>query len=557
MARRLRRTAALGAIFFLFAATAERGVRILWAAAAPRAAAESPIVHGTGGSAVSPAALIGAIQLSLESVHLPPGTTPLPLPATLPDSHGLSPANWAKLIRLIARAHSEHIPRPVLPASASALGAVSEEQALDALRAINTMLEGASSESLDNPHEIGILYQRLWDGLQSSPPSFAAPPRRDSQRHWQRHRETILNDVEILRSKLSRYASQQEEAIGVRAFEQELDKSKVSVQEPGLGKAVMTTVDRRRIIRVVHAPTELSLLLIDESAVSKNSRHLRRLIGRQFFDAGTERPDGRNGRATIVLWQREGAIASIEFHEKPRFWSRRWWKSYWDATYKTPDGSDMVFGITMGLLQGALALGLGELKSSMLGTPLEWTPIVFTMGFGFFICTFVSTYTNWTYRGSKISQFLKSALISLAFAYPVIISTQGLGAVALTSSGLLMHAHVFSNVALNNMGKVAWQQIPVIGEKHRQFTGKLFWKIKKSAMVNQGFYTINWTLRLADLLGIPGGRLIFLAGLPLAMIISYWYARRHGFPEAAHMRELPARLYRRCCALMASARPRG
>ncbi|MBI4061567.1 MAG: hypothetical protein HY403_09065 [Elusimicrobia bacterium] len=563
MARRLPRTVVLGTGLFLSGAVSALGASV--PTAAPRAGTPVP---AAGGFAASPGVLVGAIEFSLRSVQSPS------LPSLAPAPQGLSQANWDKLLLIVERARGAAVSRPARPELV--LGAVSDDQALAALRAADAVLEGIAPESLENPQELGAAHERLWDGLRSAAagtvvpasvsrggglsrpsaragkaeaPAIAAPsaaaPRRDSRRRWEANREAILGEVESLRSRLAHDAGRRLEEIGAEAFERELDKSKISVREPGLGKAVMTKVDQSRMIRVVHAPTELAFIFVDADAVPRDSRHLRQVIGRQFFDAGEDRADGRRGRSVVVAWRRDGQIDSLEFHGKPRLWSRAWWRSYWDATYKTPARGDVVFGVLMGGIQGALALGLGAVKLAMLGTPLMLAPVFFTMGFGLAIGVFISTYKNWTYRGRRVSQFLKAATISLAFAYPVVIFTQGLGAVALTGAGLLTHAHVLSNVALNNVGKVAWQQIPAMGEKYRLLTGTLFWDIKKAAAVNQGFYLINWTLRLGDLLDIPGGKLIFLAGLPLAMAISYWYARKHGFSEAEEMRGLPARLGRR------------
>jgi len=54
----------------------------------------------------------------------------------------------------------------------------------------------------------------------------------------------------------------------------------------------MTTVDGIPFIRVVHEPTQMSLLFLDVDAVSRKSKHLKQIIARQLFDAGSERKDG-------------------------------------------------------------------------------------------------------------------------------------------------------------------------------------------------------------------------------------------------------------------------
>jgi hypothetical protein len=136
---------------------------------------------------------------------------------------------------------------------------------------------------------------------------------------------------------------------------------------------------------------------------------------------------------------------------------------------------------------------------------------------------------------------LKQALISVVFAYPVVLSTQGLSALASAAT----HLHVVSNVAFNNVGKSIWTQIPRMGDKHRLFTKPLPGGFSRSGGVNQLFYMINWTLRLADLINVPGGKIIFIATMPLGVLLSYWYAKVHGFPEAEQMLQTPRRWWQK------------
>ena len=157
----------------------------------------------------------------------------------------------------------------------------------------------------------------------------------------------------------------------------------------------------------------------------------------------------------------------------------------------------------------------------------------FSWNFPSIVGVFISTYKNWTYRGSWPRQYAKLSLLSMFFAYPMVMAIQGSAAIGLVAT----HVHVLSNMVLNNAGKTIWAQIPRMGDRHRQFTKPLPGGVKRSGVMNQSFYMINWTLRLADLIQVPGGKIIFIGAMPLGLLLSYWYAKSHGFPEAEEMRQ--------------------
>ena len=281
-------------------------------------------------------------------------------------------------------------------------------------------------------------------------------------------------------------------------------------------------------------------LFLDES-VSRDSRHLRQFLSRQFFDAGSGRKDGKRGRNSIMVWSRMGQAAEALFYEKPRPSQGAWWKHYWHATYKSPARSDFLFGGILGTLQGVLAWGLSGLKLWLWGAPLVLAPILFTAGFGFFVGTFISTYRNWTYRGHWAIRAIKLAGIGVIFSYLLIAFMSGWG--ALRSPG--EHLRIGSNVGVNIPGKAAWAEIARIGEKHNQFREPLPFNIKRSAVVHQFFYHINWIFRIAHLMGLPGGLALFIAGVPFGLWLSYLYAKKKGYPEAEEIRQRPKILARR------------
>ena len=370
-------------------------------------------------------------------------------------------------------------------------------------------------------------------------PAAPAPERADARTSWDSRKSVLLSRAQMMKDRLDDYSRRRELEIGPAEFERELEKNRIAVADPELGKAEMTVVDGRRFVRVVHAPSELSFLFLDADTISRDSRHLRQIIARQFFDAGSNRADGRRGRDPVVVWQKDGRTIETEFHEKPAFPSADWWRQYWRATYKAPTSKTLGFGLFMGGVQGLLSWGVLLLT----GTAVSLTSIAFTAAFGALIGAYMSLYRNWTYRGSALSQILKSALISLAFAYPLIILTKGLLSLTLASNILLLF-----NVGLNNTGKVAWQAIPKMFEKYQHYRSSLplFWGFKLGDLLNQGSYLINWTLRLIALL-IPTwtGYAPLLIGMGVALLASYWYAKLNHYPEAAQMFEKPRRLLQR------------
>jgi hypothetical protein len=448
---------------------------------------------------------------------------------------------------------------------------------------LDRLLGGVSSESLQKPQQRDAVLARLWDhalrGLRgteqdgdiaivadqayagglfpaakaselgarqeqtNSLPSPAIPrTSKGSRQVWEANQYTILVQAQSLRMRVDALASQDMSEWGPQRFESAIDKGEVAVEDPVLGRGEVNSlqVNGKRVLftRVAHAPTELAIYFLDQEAVPQDSRHLRQILARQVIDAGSHRKDGKTGRDVVIVWERAGVVVAKEFHGKPARLSAAWWKAFWYATYKTPAKTDVWFGVLMGAVQGLLAMGLGFLKLLMCaGAVMSWTPVFYTFAFGALIGAFISTYKYWTYRGTWLQQFLKQALISVVFAYPVVASTQGLSALGLAAT----HIHVFSNVALNNVGKTIWTQIPRMGDKHRQFTKPLPGGFSRSGAVNQFFYMINWTLRLADLIQVPGGKIIFLATMPLGSLLNYWYAKAHDFPEAEQMRQAPRR----------------
>ena len=539
----------------------------------------SPAVH----FAVAYAQLQKELSLGLPSQP----DTSLPDAAVSPR---LSADNQAKMDILLRHVGPDGLNAAIAPAASQSRDvAAPSALAQKTAAALDRMLDGVSEQSLRQPQAREAVLASLWDGalwkwygaqaddvavsaeneaaagLKPAGRSwFARTPRRmepvpppavarGGRLAWEKNRGAILAQAQMLRERIDDLARRRRSELEPDAFAEAVDREEIFLLDPLLGRAEINSLQSNGktvwFARVVHAPTELAVYFLDWEAVPGDSPHLRQILARQAFDAGTHRKDGKAGRDVVIVWERGGRIASVEFHERPAFLSRAWWKAYWFATYKMLDRHDLVFGLIMGAVQGLLAIGLSLLKMQALSwTGMSWMPVIFTVVFGAFIGAFISTYKNWTYRGSWLRQYAKLSLISVFFAYPVVIGMQGPAAMSLLST----HIHALSNVALNNVGKAIWAQIPRMGDRHRQFIKPLPGGLRRAGAVNQAFYMINWTLRLADLIKVPGGRVIFIASMPVGILLTYWYAKTHGFPEAEGMHQAPRRWLKKIKSIFGS-----
>ncbi len=365
---------------------------------------------------------------------------------------------------------------------------------------------------------------------------LAGPSR--AEKDWSLRRETVLRDATELRRRLEAWAARREAEVGPEAFREEINQDRTHIEDPLLGRAELNTIDGVRVVRVAHAPTELAVIFAESGPVSPASRHFKQVVARHHIDGGRRRRDGQTGRDLIVVWERGGNGVGEDIRPRPSPWSPAWYTDYWRATWKRPGQGDVILGLLSGAAQGLLALTLSGLKIwAGTSTSIIWFPIIFTMAFGSVIGVFASTYINWTIRGTQRSQWVKSGVVSVLFAYPVALATFGLAALLpWTLGGLLLQGHIAMNVALNNLGKVAWQQYSKMGRDNRRFNKTLPLGINHASAVHQSLYLINWTFRLGDLMGVPLGKAAFILSIPLARTIVLRYAERQGFPEAAEIR---------------------
>ncbi len=494
---------------------------------------------------------------------------------------------------------------------------------------LDGMLDKVSEKSLQDPKECEALLAALWDGAlwklygaqtdaavasvaghvanglkladisqlvparqdlaESVPRPAMAVPAKDSRRAWEANRGAILAQAQILRERVEALAQRRWHELGADDFQDAVEKGKIFLDDSILGRGEINSlqVDGKRVwfVRVVHAPTQLSIFFLDQNiprdidgvhngfASSHLSiirllvkihdvlcgSHLRQIMARQVIDAGANRKDGEKGRNVVIAWerngftpwQRGGRVTVTDFREKPVYHSRAWWKAYWYATWKMPIFRDLAFGVSLGLLQGVLMY-----KVISYGGGTSLIPVMYTTFFGALIGTLISTYKNWTYRGTALSQYVKIFSISLLFAFPVeismFISAHGLSAMLHLAVLWAMTSHVFFNGWINNLGKAVWAQIPRMVDSHRQFR-KLPWgiKIKVGDYIYQFFYMVNWTLRSLHLVHVPHAMAIFIAGMGIGALLAYLYAKSFNFPDADEMLQAPGRWLQKIRSLLA------
>ncbi len=343
------------------------------------------------------------------------------------------------------------------------------------------------------------------------------------------------------------YATSLKDSLGGNEFRRRVDRDQVSLECDGVGKAEVTSVDGRSVVRVVGKHYHTAFIFLDQDKVSPDSSHLKQLLARQHIDAGRTHPDGRQGRDVVMVWERRSEITDIVYSPKPSPTSFRWWKDYLTATYKRPISGDYVLAFVCVFLQTLLALGVSYAKTALdPSTAFSFAPAVVSSVFGLAIGIFTSTYRNWVFRGAKWKQTIKSSTVSFAFAYCLMISFGGVESLSFaTAAGLMTHLFIMANVLANNIAKVEWNQIVLTRTMHRLnasmcnfsirvFGKKLSTQINKASIENQLMYLVPFTLRLGDLTNItmdvfgfqiPQGKILLWSSIPQAIFLTKRYLR--------------------------------
>lgn len=365
------------------------------------------------------------------------------------------------------------------------------------------------------------------------------------EREWREHRSQILSESLELVRRVREKAVRREAEIGPEKFKDAMDANEIEEHEDAIGRAEMTRLDDHRVIRVTHTSSQLSLVLVDPEVFESDFRHWRQYLARQHIDSGHSRWDRQEGRDVVLLLHKEGTISEERFVARPKPWSRAWWKAYWFATWKKPDTwKTYAFGFFWATVQFFLAWGVVVAKGYLLSSYVpaiafhfyfDFPAIsVFTFFYGAFFGVFNSTYYNWVYRGrSHLRRMFKGAIyLSFPFALTVTVMDAGLSALTpYAFAGWIATLHLIWNIITNNVGRIAWQLIPQMARNHHVIHGD------KANFISNCFYTINWFLRLLDLLvpwwvGVP----LFWLGIVAAYRLALRYAEKKKFSESEELR---------------------
>lgn len=361
--------------------------------------------------------------------------------------------------------------------------------------------------------------------------------------HWEDNRDHLLPRVLLLADRALAAAKPEQDRLGEADFLKAVDQNDFT-QDDELGKSELTLVDRTPIVKVLHPESELSFLVIDANQLDPSSKHLKKLIGRQHFDSGKNRTDGKVGRDVVLIWRDGKEILDTIYLSKPWMFSPRWWAEYAQAVVRKPTKAHIGLGTACAIAQTGLALCVAATKQWLdPGSDFQYEPAILSAVFGMVLGINVKTYKTWCLLGSKISQITKSSMVSLAFAYSLAAWTDGMGGWDLFDQAFwFAQFHILSNAFFNNWAKIEWHQINKIREENRLNTRPfhVYWPgkgwvetgVSWSDVEHQAVYLIPFTLRLGDLtkvaipfeqLGeaVPGITALFGDGLPLGKALLY------------------------------------
>ena len=165
-------------------------------------------------------------------------------------------------------------------------------------------------------------------------------------------------------------------------------------------------------------------MFLNESVISEDSLHLKKLQARQHFVAGANRLDHQKGRDVILLWvnglhntrtvvsprierSKNNLQKSIPFYTDPGNYRlargkhrQLHFRDYWDAISDPITLNDLSFGTSKALFQACLMGGVGLAKESLTGESVNYTSIMGMAALLAFIpCSFPSSYRYWLNMG--------------------------------------------------------------------------------------------------------------------------------------------------------------
>jgi hypothetical protein len=396
---------------------------------------------------------------------------------------------------------------------------------------------------------------------------------------WADQKESILPQLLEAAARLEAEARRIEELRGSDFLQGMIDKNQFMIDVDNFGTAEYRMIEGKRVPRILH--DDEVYILVDEKEISRDSSHLRQYIARTHIESGNGRVQmDENGKPkrnmlggykleagrnlTIVFFNEDASTTEVVSMPKHHFTSWSWWKDYYYAKKKKPTWDDFTLALfSGGVMQVGLTFMMTMMKHHVLGTPISWTPALFTGIFGITIGTFASTYKNFTNNSiSNVTRTLKRHFVSsMPYAYGLVIAMapgemhDKLAVVSLfTAVGLAKNLSLQVNGLSNNTASAYWSGINQIREKSRDSAGQITfnfnftingikktWKVinwSRSNFENQLLYLAPWSLNVLGLMAIgasawskiPGTEInipIFqFAGIPIAMYWTKTYARK-------------------------------
>ena len=385
--------------------------------------------------------------------------------------------------------------------------------------------------------------------------------------------EETVHDVFELYEMGREYISIRFDELGEKGFDQAVDQNKILFEHPKLGTAEATHIDNIPIVRVVYKKNHVAYLFVSAEQVQDDSEHFEKYIARQHLLSGYSRGDGKMGRDVVVVWLERDRVKNADLLARPRGYMERW-KSFWKAHYKTPTFDDKAFGLTCGVLQAGLGLGMSCAQvwanaDSDFWQDVSLLPAFFNFVFGAGIGVFHRTYKNIVFSTpSRAKQIMKASVPSLLYAYLIYASARGMNANlnVFDPAGFVNNLWIWLNVGLTQTLKVEMSQWAKILEEERTDLKEHVVKIPFSdkvmtitdRMIN---YQIKIQLslmgiRMADLMGIGFSGLalshalgiavsengeaaiskaFMLSLLPVVYIVTKWWANKYHSKAAKKM----------------------
>lgn len=362
---------------------------------------------------------------------------------------------------------------------------------------------------------------------------------------WNRSSLAILDEVEVLYHQIltewEKVQKKHQSLSATQFITKIISHNEITVSKRGLGSAEINAIDGIPFVRIAHAASELSFVIILNRQINTHSAHFKQYIARQHIDAGAERNDNQSGRDVITITLSENhekkslkniGPAHFKSYMRPTPYLWDWTKQYWLATKQKVSLSSFKFGLINGILQGLVTYTLANTINYITGDIVLNTvsPALFTAMWGGFFGIYSSAYKNWTKRGPKWFRSIKEMANGIIFQFvlTIFINPAGLSSLNLNSmQGLIENTRILTSSYISAAAKTNWKSIVYAREaanlNHGYYKKTSF---KKNHVEFQFAYMPAFITRFLDRsnLGIdriyPVGGLFLLGAIPISQKVS-------------------------------------